>query len=105
CLFEDIPEERAPDCGTAGVMGPVCGVAGSLAADRALRILAGDPSVYGVIATFDGLTGSLRSVPVSARRACALCGEAPVIPDLDARRYGPQSCSAAPLSHETAQEI
>jgi adenylyltransferase/sulfurtransferase len=92
CLFEDSPEEGAPDCATAGVVGPVCGVAGALAADRAQRILAGDASVYGAIATFDGLRDALRNVPVRARRSCALCGEVPTIHDLDARRYVSQSC-------------
>ena len=94
CLFEDAPTGDAPDCASAGVAGPVCGVAGALAADRALRILAGDSSVYGAIATFDGLRDALRSVPVRARRSCALCGEAPTIHDLDMRRYVSQRCDA-----------
>jgi molybdopterin/thiamine biosynthesis adenylyltransferase len=94
CLFEDTPAEGAPDCATAGVVGPVCGVAGALAADRALRILAGDTSAYGAIATFDGLRDALRSVPVRARRSCALCGEAPIIRDLDARRYLSEICTS-----------
>jgi molybdopterin/thiamine biosynthesis adenylyltransferase len=94
CLFEETPAEGAPDCATAGVAGPVCGVAGAIAADRALRILAGDASAYGSIVTFDGLRDVLRSVPVKARPACALCGEARSIRDLDARRYAPRSCEA-----------
>jgi len=94
CLFEDAPSEGAPDCASAGVIGPVCGVAGAIAADRALRVVAGDTSVYGVITTFDGQRDALRSIPVPARRACALCGDAPTIHDLDARRYVPQSCDA-----------
>src|SRR6185369_1029852 len=53
CLFEDVPRGDAPDCATAGVAGPVCGVAGALAADRALSVLRGDASVYGAITTFD----------------------------------------------------
>src|SRR6185295_13146508 len=87
CLFEDLPEGDAPDCATAGVVGPVCGVAGALAADRALRVLAGDASVYGSIATFDGLRDALRSVPVRARRGCPLCGDAPAVVNLDPMRY------------------
>ncbi|WP_437285155.1 HesA/MoeB/ThiF family protein [Sorangium sp. So ce406] len=87
CLFEDLPTGDAPDCATAGVAGPVCGVAGAIAADRALAILAGDGSVFGRIATFDGLSDTLRSVRVAARSTCALCGERAAISTIDASRY------------------
>jgi molybdopterin/thiamine biosynthesis adenylyltransferase len=92
CLFEDLPGEGAPDCATAGVAGPVCGVAGALAADRALRILDGDASVYSAITTFDGLKDAIRQVVVRPRAGCPLCGETPGIRDLDARRYLAPSC-------------
>ncbi|APR81368.1 Sulfur carrier protein adenylyltransferase ThiF [Minicystis rosea] len=92
CLFEDIPTGDAPDCASAGVAGPVCGVAGALAADRALRILAGDASAFGAVVTFDGLRDVLRSVPVRARPGCPLCGEARTIHDLDTQRYLARTC-------------
>lgn len=92
CLFEDLPAEAAPDCGTAGVVGPVCGVAGALAADRAVRLLAGDASAAGVITTYDGLRTSLRDVAVRPRADCALCGEAPAISAIDAARYAAPAC-------------
>lgn len=92
CLFEDIPEGFAPDCATAGVAGPVCGVAGAVAADRALRILAGDTSVFGRVVTFDGLRDRLREVPVSPRPNCPLCGDSRSIADLDPNRYQARSC-------------
>jgi len=100
CVFEDVPGEGAPDCATAGVAGPVCGVSGAIAADRALRILAGDAGretpgpagAYGAIVTFDGLRDALRSVPVRARRDCALCGEPRTITDLDPTRYIARTC-------------
>jgi molybdopterin/thiamine biosynthesis adenylyltransferase len=92
CLFEDVPGEGAPDCASAGVAGPVCGVAGAVAADRALRVLQGDPSIYGAIVTFDGRRDLLRSVAVRARRACPLCGDARTLPDLDPVRYQPRAC-------------
>jgi molybdopterin/thiamine biosynthesis adenylyltransferase len=94
CLFEDVPQGDAPDCASAGVAGPVCGVAGALAADRALRVLAGDDGAYGSIVTFDGRSDRLRSVAVRARRACALCGEAPTLRDLDPGRYVSRACEA-----------
>lgn len=93
CLFEDLPAEGAPDCATAGVLGPVCGVAGALAADRALRILAEDERAYGSIATFDGLKDELRSVGVRARAACELCGERRSIKAISADRYQLASCA------------
>lgn len=92
CLFEDLPEGEAPTCASAGVVGPVCGVAGHVAAERAKRILDGDASAHGTIFTFDGLTGKARDVAVRARRACPLCGERPAIEALDASRYEGARC-------------
>lgn len=91
CLFEDLPGE-APDCSTAGVMGPVCGVAGALAADRALRIVAGDGSAFGEVLTFDGRQDRLRAVKVKPRGDCALCGDAPRIATIETSRYVAASC-------------
>jgi molybdopterin/thiamine biosynthesis adenylyltransferase len=93
CLFEDLPGE-APDCATAGVLGPVCGVAGAIAADRALRLAAGDASAAGQVVTFDGHRDRLRSVAVRARPGCALCGEAPRIRAIDPARYTGAACDS-----------
>jgi len=73
CLFEDLPQGPAPDCATAGVIGPVC--------------VKGDSSAFGAITTYDGRRDILRRVPVHARAACALCGGAPSVTDIDERRY------------------
>ena len=94
CLFEDLPEGPAPDCVTAGVVGPVCGVIGGLAADAALSIVRGEALGLGTIATFDGLTGALRRIRVSPRPDCALCGEPARITSLDASRYSGPACQA-----------
>lgn len=87
CLFEDLPDGPAPDCATAGVAGPVCGVAGAIAADRALRLLAGDASATGAIVTFDGLRDALRAVPVARRADCPLCGDRRTFHSIDPTRY------------------
>lgn len=93
CLFEDFPEGDAPDCATAGVVGPVCGVAGAIGADLALRALAGDASAFGAIFTYDGRRDGLRRVAVGARAGCALCGTSPRITAIDEARYvDPSSC-------------
>jgi molybdopterin/thiamine biosynthesis adenylyltransferase len=95
CLFEDLPSGNAPDCATAGIVGPVCGVSGAIAADRALRVLGGDTSVYGAIVTYDGRRDVLRQVPVHGRADCPLCGSRRSIWDLDPLRYQPARCEYA----------
>jgi adenylyltransferase/sulfurtransferase len=94
CVFEDVPRGDAPDCATAGVLGPVCGVAGALAADAAVRLLAGDPSVVGRVVSFDGPRDLLRSAAVRPRAACPLCGEVRTITSLDPARYVAPSCAS-----------
>jgi adenylyltransferase/sulfurtransferase len=92
CLFEDIPTGVAVDCATAGVAGPVCGVAGAIAADRALRLAGGDRSATGHIVTYDGLTDRLREVAVARRADCPLCGDRPTIGAIDVSRYMSEVC-------------
>jgi molybdopterin/thiamine biosynthesis adenylyltransferase len=75
CLFEDLlPSDQAPNCSGAGVMGPVVGVVGALLADLALDWLSGDASRAGLMHSFDGKTVQLRTVPISSRLDCPLCG-------------------------------
>jgi molybdopterin/thiamine biosynthesis adenylyltransferase len=89
CLFEDLPDgDAAPNCAEAGVMGPVLGLIGALQADLALRLLAtGDEDAYGVVHTYDGLTDTLRAVPVAPRPGCNLCGSGRSITEIDETRY------------------
>ncbi len=92
CLFEDIPDERAPSCDDAGVMGPVVGVVGALVADRAIRLLRGEGR--GSLTTFDGRVGALRERQLPARPGCPLCGPTPAITAIDAERYGGPGCAS-----------
>jgi molybdopterin/thiamine biosynthesis adenylyltransferase len=94
CLFEDVPEGAVPDCATAGVAGPVCGVAGAIAADRALRLVRGDAASVGTIVTYDGRRDVLRAVPVRPREGCPLCSEPRALSSIDPRRYQPRACEA-----------
>jgi molybdopterin/thiamine biosynthesis adenylyltransferase len=86
CLFEDLPD-TAPDCATAGIVGPVCGVIGGIAAEMALSAALGEARLTGRVATFDGLSDELRLLPVARRNDCVLCGHAPTIVDLVETRY------------------
>jgi len=93
CLFEDLPE-AAPDCATAGIVGPVCGVIGGIAAEMALLAAAGHTRLFGRIATFDGKADALRLVAIPPRKGCPLCGSEPTITDLVETRYTGPACAA-----------
>jgi adenylyltransferase/sulfurtransferase len=95
CIFEDVPtgQGAALNCDTVGVMGPVTGFAGALMAEQVLRTLAGAPAA-GTLYDFDGKKDRLRSVQLSARHDCPLCGSAPIILDLAEARYLGASCAA-----------
>ena len=75
CLFEDIPKGDAPNCATAGVIGPVVGVVGALQADLALKIVdmstngAKADAPFGELVTFDGKTEEIRRRRIAPRRA------------------------------------
>jgi molybdopterin/thiamine biosynthesis adenylyltransferase len=89
CLFESPPpEDEVPSCEDAGILGPVVALAGALQAAEALRILRGEaPSFAGRVASFDGWTGTWRSVPVAPRTSCATCGPPPM--SLATRSHAP----------------
>jgi molybdopterin/thiamine biosynthesis adenylyltransferase len=93
CLFEDLPAQ-APDCASAGIVGPVCGVVGGIAAEMALDAASGRARLAGKIATFDGRTDELRLVSIPRRAGCALCGINPSIFELVESRYIGPACAA-----------
>jgi adenylyltransferase/sulfurtransferase len=93
CLFEDLPD-AAPDCQSAGIVGPVCGVIGAIAAEMALSAASGEARLVGKIATFDGIRDELRLIDVPKRASCPLCGIEPTIHDLDETRYIGAPCAA-----------
>lgn len=87
CLFEDLPPRGVqPNCDTAGVMGPVVGLAGSIMAELALRVLHGR-ACEGRLWTLDGKTDRLRQLTVHPRESCALCGPRRSIVNVDESRY------------------
>ncbi len=93
CVFEDIPEGDAPDCASAGIIGPICGVAGAIAADLAIQLVRGNHSANRVF-SYDGRTDLLRAISVRRRESCALCGPSANITTIDAPRYAAVSCES-----------
>lgn len=87
CFFEEPPEDGAPDCESAGVIGPLCGVVGGVAAGEVLRLLGGDEGGIATLTTFDAKTARFRRLHVAKRPGCPLCGASPSISSIDRRRY------------------
>ena len=80
CLFEDPVE--APTCADAGVLGPVVGAIGGVAAALALGLVANDRSHAGALFVFDDLrkVAEPRIVRFAPRRGCPACDRAPISP-------------------------
>jgi adenylyltransferase/sulfurtransferase len=80
CLFEEPAE--APSCGDAGVLGPVVGAIGGVAAALVLGLARGDRAHAGSIFVFDDLRtqGAPRVVRFAPRPGCPACARAPVSP-------------------------
>jgi molybdopterin/thiamine biosynthesis adenylyltransferase len=80
CLFEEPAD--APTCGDAGVLGPVVGAIGGVAAVIAIGLARGDRTHAGALLVFDDLrqVAEPRIVRFSPRRGCSACERAPISP-------------------------
>jgi molybdopterin/thiamine biosynthesis adenylyltransferase/rhodanese-related sulfurtransferase len=77
CLHPlEAPEELAPDCDVAGVVGVVPGLVGMLQATEALKLIlgAGEPLV-GRLLMVDALAGRFEELSVARDQACRACGD------------------------------
>jgi adenylyltransferase/sulfurtransferase len=80
CLFEDPID--APTCADAGVLGPVVGVIGGVAAAVALALAHGDRVLAGALLVFEDLRRAAdpRIVRFAPRAGCPACARAPSLP-------------------------
>jgi adenylyltransferase/sulfurtransferase len=80
CLFEEPID--APSCADAGVLGPVVGAIGGVAAAVALGLARGDRALAGALLVFDDLrrTTDPRIVRFAPRSGCPACARAPISP-------------------------
>ncbi|ECA4740034.1 HesA/MoeB/ThiF family protein [Salmonella enterica subsp. enterica serovar Lerum] len=73
CLWpDDVEPER--NCRTAGIVGPVIGVMGTLQALEAIKLLSGMETPSGELRLFDGKTSQWRSLALRRASGCQVCG-------------------------------
>ncbi|EBQ4102905.1 TPA: ThiF family adenylyltransferase [Salmonella enterica subsp. enterica serovar Eastbourne] len=73
CLWpDDVEPER--NCHTAGIVGPVVGVMGTLQALEAIKLLSGMETPSGELRLFDGKTSQWRSLALRRASGCPVCG-------------------------------
>ncbi len=75
CVFPEPPSaDDLPTCASAGVIGALAGVMGSLQALEVVKLLLGKGETFtGRILRFDGLTGRFREIPWPRNRQCPVC--------------------------------
>jgi len=77
CLFPEDGAVEEVQCSTMGVFAPLTGVAGTLQACEAAKLVAGaGETLDGRLLLFDAKRAEFRSVRVKKDPACAVCGSA-----------------------------
>lgn len=74
CLFDHDLGAAAPRCDTAGILGPVAGVIGTLLAVEAIKVLLNmEGSLVGRMLMFDALDPSMRVYKTQKKPDCPIC--------------------------------
>lgn len=73
CLW---PEDEEPqrNCRTAGILGPVVGVMGTLQALEAIKLLSAMETPRNTLRMFDGRSGNWRHLALQRATGCSVCG-------------------------------
>lgn len=80
CLYPESPEDLIPNCATAGVLGVLPGVMGSLQATEAIKLLLGiGEPLAGRLLVYDALSLRFDEFRFARRHDCAVCGDQPRI--------------------------
>jgi adenylyltransferase/sulfurtransferase len=77
CLFpEPPPPDLVPRCETAGILGAVAGVMGTLQATEVLKELLGlGESLSGTLLMYEALRGRFHRIAIPKDPSCPTCGE------------------------------
>lgn len=106
CLYPNSPEELIPSCATAGVLGVLPGVMGSLQATEAIKLLVGiGTPLAGRLLIYDALSLGFNEFRFKRRPDCAVCGEHPTITSLAHHEEKPLTRIAEWTPRQLADEL
>ena len=107
CLWPNIPEPGCiGNCATAGILGVIPGILGTLQAAEAIKHALGLPCLLSdEILIFDLLTYRTKKLKQVRDRACPLCGTHPTIRSLDAKNYGQEAGDTLDISKISLKEF
>ncbi|WP_370981359.1 molybdopterin-synthase adenylyltransferase MoeB [Agaribacterium sp. ZY112] len=104
CLFPDYPQ-NIDDCNAAGVIGVLPGLLGTLQANEALKLLAGQKSpIDGNLLLVDAMQLSFRKIQLARCSDCLCCGETPAKTDQLSEYYQLPSCAVNNNKNEITKE-
>jgi sulfur-carrier protein adenylyltransferase/sulfurtransferase len=106
CLYPESPEDLVPNCATAGVLGVLPGVMGSLQATEAIKLLLGiGEPLAGRLLVYDALTLGFDEFRFSRRPECAVCGDHPTITSVAHHEEKPLTRITAWTARQLAEEL
>lgn len=106
CLYPESPEDLIPNCATAGVLGVLPGVMGSLQATEAIKLLVGiGEPLAGRLLLYDALSLGFNEFRFSRRTDCAACGNNPSITSFAHHEEKPLTRISEWTSRELADEL
>ncbi|HFN1305534.1 TPA: thiazole biosynthesis adenylyltransferase ThiF [Klebsiella quasipneumoniae subsp. similipneumoniae] len=73
CLWPDSDEPQR-NCRTAGIVGPVVGMMGTLQALETIKLLSGMATPRNTLRLFDARTSNWRALALQRSRSCPVCG-------------------------------
>ena len=81
CVFPEAPADGVvARCDTAGILGPVAGVMGTLQATEVIKQILGlGTGMAGRLILYDALDNDMRMIKTPKNPACPLCGDNPAI--------------------------
>jgi molybdopterin/thiamine biosynthesis adenylyltransferase len=84
CVFEEAPPANSvPTCSSAGVLGAIAGMLGTIQATEALKFIVGTGKLlHDSLLTFDAKNMDFRKVSLKRNPNCPICGENPRIHEL-----------------------